>query len=52
MCIRDSSETDEEGGVTRYTYDAEGNTLTETDPEGGVTEYLYNGCLLYTSRCV
>ena len=29
------------GGVTSYTYDANGNVLTATDTLGGVTSYTY-----------
>ena len=42
MCIRDSSITDANGGVTYAQYDANGNIVKTTDPEGNVTSYTYD----------
>ncbi|WP_148134550.1 RHS repeat-associated core domain-containing protein [Candidatus Formimonas warabiya] len=36
------SETDPEGNITVYTYDAAGNLKTVTNPENAVTTYSYN----------
>jgi RHS repeat-associated protein len=37
-----ATETDPTGGVTSYTYDANGDLLTETDPMGNVTTNTYD----------